>query len=264
MGGGTESERASKRRIDAEAKTSFLAGLRAGLPRDAAARAAGFSIQAFDYARKRDPVFALARTMALDLSAAEARAARGARAEGATPGKIVITPTGGRLLQKRHIRRVTFDDRRKRRFLDHYAGTADAEAACEAAGISYSTYTRHRRTDPEFAAACDEALAIAYAALEAESLRGRLEAQRNLRDGICPAGDIAKEFDRQMKLLERHERKSGGIGMREVGPGGQQRADFQDFLLAADRKLRALGARHGIQADPIRPDPREEPEGDGH
>jgi hypothetical protein len=246
-----------------EAKTRFLEALRAGLPRDEAASAAGFTANAFYYACKSDPVFALARTMALELSAAAGRAARGARAESPPLCEVTITPTGGRLLQKRHIRRVTFDDRRKRLFLDHFAGTADAEAACEAAGICYSTYTRHCRTDAEFAAGCGEALVIAYAAMEAESVRGRLEAQRNLRDGICPTGEMAKEFDRQMKLLERHERKNGGIGPRTVAHGGQQRASFQDFLAAADRKLRALGARHGIQADPIRPDPREEPEDDG-
>jgi hypothetical protein len=261
MGGGIESGRTPKRRIDDEAKACFLKGLRAGLGRDAAAKAAGFSSTAFYYARDRDPVFALAYAWAVDLSAADAHAAR---AVAALPGTGQITPTGGRRLQRRTIRRARFDDRRKRLFLDHFAGTADARAACVAAGICYSTYTQHRRKDPEFAAGCAEALAIAYADMEAESVRTRLEAQRNLRDGICPAGEAAKEFDRQMKLLERHERKGGGIGVRSVAHGGQQRASFQDFLAAADRKLRALGARHGIQADPIRPDPREEPEDGGN
>jgi hypothetical protein len=246
MGGGTESGPDPKRRIDADAKMRFLQGLRAGLPRDDAARAAGFTANAFYHASGKDPVFALARTMALELSAAAGRAARGARGESPPPGEITITPTGGRQLQKRHIRRVTFDDRRKRLFLDHYAGTADAEAACEAAGICYSTYTRHRRTDPEFAAACAEALAIAYAALEAESLRGRLEAQRNLRDGICPAGEIAKEFERQQTLLDRHARRNGGIGLRGVPHGSQQRWSFDDAIALFGKKLRAYGLRRGI------------------
>jgi len=243
------------RRIDEAAKTRFLTGLRAGLKRADAAKAAGFSTTAFYHARERDPVFALAHAWALDLSAADGRAERCVRA---LPGTGEITPTGGRRLQRRHVRRPRFDDRRKRIFLDHYAGTADAEAACAAAGIAYSTFTQHRRKDPEFRAACDEALAIAYAAMEAEALRARLEAQRNLRAGICPAGEAAKEFDRQLKLLERHDRRDGRIGLREVGPGGQQRADFWEFIAAADRKLCALGARHGIHAEPIRP-PRPEP-----
>jgi hypothetical protein len=246
MGRRTESGRAPRRRIDTEAKTRFLEGLRAGLPRDEAARAVGFTANAFYYACGKDPVFALARTMALELSAAAGRAARGARAESPPLCEVTITPTGGRLLQKRHIRRVTFDDRRKRLFLDHFAGTTDAEAACEAAGICYSTYTRHRRTDPEFAAGCAEALAIGYADMEAESLRGRREAQRNLRDGICPAGEAAKEFERQMKLLERYERKHGGIGPRSVPHGAQQRWDFDDAIALFGKRLRAYGLRRGI------------------
>lgn len=253
----TESGRTPKRKVDDAAKARFLEGLRAGLARDAAAQAAGFTANAFYYARKSDPVFALAWAWAHDLSAADAHAARGVAA---LPGTGEIAPTGGRRLQRRRIRRARFDDRRKRLFLDHYAGTADAEAACAAAGICYSTFTQHRRRDPEFAAGCTEALAIAYADMEAESLRLRREAQRNLRDGICPAGEAAKEFDRQMKLLERHDRKHGGIGLREVGRGGERRADIMEVMATADRRLRVLGARHGIHAEPIptgRPSPGE-------
>jgi hypothetical protein len=240
MGGGTESGR---RRVAAEAKARFLTGLRAGLGRDAAAKAAGFTATAFYDARKRDPVFALGCTFAMSLAASDAHAARAAAA---LPGTGDITPTGGRRLQRRNISRARFDDARKRIFLDHYAGTADAEAACAAAGISYATFTQHRRKDPEFAAGCAEALAIAYADMEAESLRARREAQRNLRDGICPAGEAAKEFDRQLKLLERHDRKGGGIGLREAGPGGQQRWTFDDAIALFGKKLRAYGLRRGI------------------
>ena len=246
----------TRRRIDEAAKLCFLAGLRAGLNRDDAASQAGFTANAFYDAARRDPVFALARRWALDLSAADGRAARNVAA---LPGTGEITPTGGRRLQRRHVRRPRFDDRRKRLFLDHYAGTADAEAACAAAGIAPSTFTQHRRKDPEFAAACVEALTIAYADMEAENLRARKEAQRNLRDGIVPAGEAAKEFDRQLKLLERHDRKGGAIGLREVGPGGFQRADIMDTIAWVDRRLRAVGARHGIESDPV-PVPRAEGE----
>jgi hypothetical protein len=238
-----ESGRAPRRRIDAAAKACFLEGLRAGLKRDEAAALAGFTANAFYYARRSDRVFALGWAWAHDLSAADTRAAR---AVAALPGTGEIAPTGGRVLQRRNIRRARFDDGRKRIFLDHYAGTADAHAACAAAGISMSTFTQHRRKDREFAAGCAEALAIAYADMEAESVRGRLEAQRNLRDGICPAGEAAKEFDRQMKLLERHDRKNGGIGLREVPHGSQQRWDFDDAIALFGSKLRAYGLRRGI------------------
>ena len=250
--------KAPRRLIDGAAKLRFLDGLRAGLRRDAAARQAGFSATAFYDARARDPLFARGWAWASELSATDTR---GARAVRALPGSGEIAPTGGRILQRRHIRRARFDERRKRLWLDHFAASADARAACVTAGIAYSTFTQHRRKDPDFAAACTEALAIAYAAMEAESLSQRLAAQRDLRAGICPAGEAAKEFDRQMQLLARYDRKGGGIGFREVGAGGQQRADFSEFIAAADARLRALGARHGIEAEPVRP-PRRAPDDD--
>src|SRR5205085_9289716 len=103
----------------------FLAALRAGLNQHEAAAQAGFTVNAFYDAARRDPLFALARRWALDLSAADGRAARNVAA---LPGTGEIAPTGGRRLQRRPLRRPRFDDRRKRLFLDHYAGTAAAEA----------------------------------------------------------------------------------------------------------------------------------------
>ena len=262
MDGNPEPQR--PHRIDAEAKTRFLEGLRAGLPRDEAARAAGFTANAFYDACRRDPVFALARKLALELSAAEGRAARGPRADSPAPCETVITPTGGRLLQKRHVRRVRFDERRKRIFLDAFATHADAEAACATAGIAYSTYIEHRRNDREFAAAWEEALIVAYAALDAEALRERLEAQRNLRDAIAPGGPPPRDFDKTMRLLDRFDRKGGGIGPRSVPHGAQRRGDFLDGIAWFDDRLRALGARHGIQSDPIRlPPPASDESPDG-
>ena len=258
----TESGRAPRRLIDAEAKACFLGALRAGAARDEAARLAGFSAQAFYDACGRDPVFALARAFALELSAAEGRAAR------AAPGDVVIAPNRNRLLQKRHVRRTRFDDRRKRIFLDHFAVDADAHAACAAAGIACSTYTQHRRKDPEFAAGCDEALLVAYAGLEAEVLRERLEAQRNLRDGIVPAGEAPKHFERNMRVLDRYQRRGGGIGIREVGHGALKRGEFMEGIAWLDESLRGLGIRWDLPAEPIAL-PRSgsdeaAPEGDSH
>ena len=245
------------RRVDAAAKQAFIAALRDGAHREAAAKQAGFSLQAFYYARKQDGLFRQAWLFALELSAIDARAARSA----AAPGDVAIAPNRNRPLQVRAERRRRFDDRRKRIFLDHFAGTADAHAACEAAAISYSAYTAHRRKDAEFAAACDEALAVAVAALEAEAVRQRLEAQRDLREGLCPAGEIAKEFERVMQLLARYDRQGGRPGLREVRYGRMKRWDFHEAIAALDRHLRALGARHGVAAEPIMLPP---PSGDSH
>jgi hypothetical protein len=229
-------------RIDAEAKRSFLAGLRAGRPRDEAAAEAGFTATAFYGARGTDPVFALAWAWATDLSADDARAARAAAARPG-PDEAAIAPNAHRLLQRRPVRRARFDDRRKRRFLDHFAGTADARAAAEAAGVSLSAVGHARRTDDEFARSWDEALAYAYAELEAEAVRQRLEAQRNLRDGLVPVGEMPKEFDRLIRLLARHERRDGRVALRGRGPGREARWSFDDAIALLDRKLRALGAR---------------------
>lgn len=257
MGTSGDSERRKRRRVETEAKALFLAGLRKGLPRDEAAAAAGFTSAAFYYARARDAVFHWAWLWANELSAADEHAARAARAA-PTPG-MVIVPNANRRLQGQRTRRRRFDDDRKRIFLDHFAGTADAHAAAEAAGVGHSTVIQHRRKDAEFAAAWDEALAVAYAQLEAEAVRQRLEAQRNLRDGIVPVGEMPREFDRVLQLLARYRRPDGRIGLREVGPGRERRWSFDEAIVALDAKLRALGARHGIHAEPIAlPAPPEE------
>jgi hypothetical protein len=237
--------RADKKRIDAGAKRVFLAGLRAGLKRDDAAKQAGFTANAFYYARRGDPVFALAWAWAVDLSAADAHAARAAAAP-FDPDAASIGPNARRRLQLRPIRRALFDARRKRIYLDHFGGTADSRAAAAAAGVAPCTVSAHRRSDPEFAAAEAEALGLAYASLEAEAVRQRLVAQRKLREGLCPAGEIAQEFDRVIRLLARYERKSGRIGLRGPGHGREGRMSFDEAIALLDRKLRALGARSGV------------------
>lgn len=249
--GGDDSEQPTQRRIDGTAKAAFLAALRTGLKRDDAAAHAGFTATAFYYARRRDRVFDLACAWAMDLSAADERSARAAADPlAAIPGDVAIAPNSNRALQARPVRRPLFDDRRKRIFLDHFAGTADAHAAAAAAGVAYVTVTQHRRKDAEFAVAWDEALAVAYAALEAEVVRQRLDAQRNFRDGLCPTGEIATEFERVMKLLARYDRGGGRIGLRQIGQGGEKRATFDEAIEWLDRKLEALGVRRNLLPPP--------------
>jgi hypothetical protein len=250
---GEGDSRPPRRRVDEAARLAFLAALRDGAPRDEAAARAGFTSAAFYYARERDPLFRQAWLWALELSAADARAAAASRP---APGPdCVIAPNAHRPLQRRTLRRRLFDDRRKQIFLDHFAGTADGHLAAAAAGIGYSTVLQHRRKDPAFAAAWDEALAVAVAQLEAEAVRQRLEAQARFRDGLVPTGEMAREFDRVMQLLARYRRPDGRIGLREVGPGRERRWSFDEAIEALDAKLRALGARHGLHAEPILPPP---------
>jgi hypothetical protein len=82
--------------------------------------------------------------------------------------------------------------------------------------------------------------------LEAEAVRQRLEAQRRFSENLEPAGEIAQEFERVMKLLARFDRRDGRVGRREVGHGSRQRWTFDEAIRALDKKLNALGIRRGV------------------
>jgi len=257
----SDSNRPRARRIDRDARVTFVTALRQGATRADAARQAGFTYPAFYNARRRDPLFKVAWIWALEACAAEERARRRTSSLNAAIDGIELSPNNKRLLQPRRVRFVRFTPARKQLFLDHFAGTADVVASAEAAGVHISTVYKHRRLDPEFATGWDEALAHAYAELEAEAVRQRLEAQRNLRDGIIPKGEMPKEFDRVIRLLSRYERKDGRIGIRERGPGREARWSFDDAIALLDRKLRALGVRYDVivpEDTPLLPGPKEE------
>lgn len=247
----------SRRLIDAAVKARFLGALRAGARREAAAAACGFPLSSFYTARGRDPLFHLAWHWARDLAAIDERGGELAlrTAEGET---VRIAPGNRRLLQRRRMSWVRFTESRQQIYLDHFAGTADAEAAAAAAGVSSATVEAHGRKHPEFAALCDETLRFAYAKLEAEAVRQRLEAQARLRENLVPTGemaqefargDVAAEFERVMKLLARYDRRDGRVARREVGRGHQRRWTFEEAIAALDKRLRALGLRHGIADD---------------
>jgi hypothetical protein len=249
MGGNSDSQAAPRRLIDDEARRRFLEALRAGATRETAAEASGFPLGSLYNVRARDPVFRMAWEWAMDLYCIEGRAGELARPSAdAQPGDGVavrIAPQGGRLLQRRTMTWVRFTPSRQQIFLDHFAGTADAHAAAAAAGVSYATVRSHYRRNPEFAAAWHEALRIAYATLEAEAVRQRLEAQRRLADNIEPAGEMAREFDRVMKLLARWDRREGRVGARDRRPG-PGRWTFDEAIAALDKRLRDLGVRRGL------------------
>ncbi len=211
--------------IDDEAKGLFLAGLKRGLSMEDAARNAGHSPGGFWKARKRDPAFDEAVEEMLELSN--------------TPR--FVAPGNGRRWQLKRIRRLRFVAWRKQVFLSHLAGTCDLTAAAEAAGVSPSTVHRHLARDPDFAALFQAALQQGYPLLEAEALRQRLEAQRLLREGMLPAGEIPQEFERVLKLLQRWDRRDGQLGPRRIAPGRRQPMSFEQAIAELDRYLAALG-----------------------
>jgi hypothetical protein len=256
------------RLIDTAAKARALAALRAGATRAQAAAAAGFPLKSLYGARRRDPVFSLAWAWAIELAAVDERggalARGGARRGGGAAARIV--PQVGRLLQRRRMRWVRFTEARQQIFLDHFAGTADAGAAADAAGVSYHTVRAHYRRNPEFAAAWHEALRLAYATLEAEAVRQRLEIQQRLQGSLAPTGEAALEFERVMKLLARWDRREGRIGPRERQPGGERRWTFDEAIATLDKRLRDLGVRRRLlppdgEAPEPEPEPKPEPGG---
>lgn len=243
---GVESGRPGRRLVGEEAKACFLEALRSGAGRERAAAAAGFALASFYNVRARDRVFRLAWMWALDLVAIDERGGElSRRAAAGGPGDR-IAPTRGRLLQRQRMSWVKFTEARQQIYLDHFAGTADAEAAAAAAGVSTHAVDAHARKHPEFAELAGEALRLAYAKLEAESVRQRLEAQRRLSANLEPTGELTREFERAMKLLGRYDRRDGRIAAREVGRGHEQVAGFDEAIEALDRKLRALGVRRSI------------------
>ncbi len=240
-----ESAQTPRRLIDAPTMACFLAALRRGARRAEAAHAVGFHLNALQNARVRDPLFRLAWGWAEDLVAADLSAARNAATsadedEDGVP--IRYASQGGRILQRRRMSWLRFTPERQRRFLDHFAGTADAGAAAQAAGVCIQTVNNHRRRDPEFAPAYQEALELAYLKLQAEALRQRHEARQRLRDGLMPEGEMSEDFDRVMQLLRYWKRRDGGLGPRPAGLRGRSWT-FDEAMELLEKKMLALGVK---------------------
>jgi hypothetical protein len=234
-----------QRRIDAAAKAKFLAALRRGLRREDAAAEAGFTLMGFYGARSRDPAFKSEWTEALAATAAAERRVS-PPAEG---GEVRIVPANRRVLQRRRMRQVRFDEGRRQIFLAHFSWSCDAKAAAAEAGVHEATVHNARRTDPGFAEQYRETLEHAYVGLEAEALRQRVEAQQRLRSVLeaepasSPpvAGEIALEFDRVLKLLARWDRKSHR-SPRTASAGGRRRVwTFEAAMDLLEDRLKALG-----------------------
>ena len=215
--------------IGTEARRRFLAAVRAGARLEDAAATAGYSLSHFYKQRRRDPRFR--------------REWKSALAESATRERALIRPNGRRRLQRRRMRHVAFDPPRQEAFLNHFAGCGDAREAAAVAGVDHSTVYKHRRKDPVFAAEFDVALDQAYVRLRVEAVRQRLEAQRRLRkaaeDGV-PTGEVAEEFERVIKLLDRWDRRNGQAGMRSTTPEKRRALSFDEGMRLLERKLRNL------------------------
>ncbi|HYI40370.1 MAG TPA: hypothetical protein VE053_08635 [Allosphingosinicella sp.] len=234
------------RQIGADAKGVFLTGLRDGLCREDAAAVAGFSLTGFYGARRRDPAFAAEWKAALALPPAAERRARAYEDR----GEVRIAPANRRLFQRRRRRNVRFDAERREIYLVHFIATGDRVAAAKEAGVSPSTVDYHRRNDPAFAEAHQEALESCYVRLEVEAVRLRIAAKARLRAAVEAAGDSPSrallaeegaEFDRTMKLLDRLDRKPRRPESRFT-PGGRRQAwTFDQAIRLLGKRMDALG-----------------------
>lgn len=223
------SGKTNQKRIGARAKRRFIRALQAGAPLEAAATAAGFSLYGFYGQRKRDPLFARRWAAALR-SSGEAE-------------RVFVRGNNRRRLQRRRMRHLRFDLERQEIFLNHFAGCGDAREAAAVAGVDHSTVYVHRRKDPVFAAGFHEALEQCYARLEVEAVSQRLEAQKRLRRALdegVPTGEVAEEFERVLKLLERWDRRNGRVGVRAASPEKRQALSFDEAIALLERKLRNL------------------------
>lgn len=79
----------------------------------------------------------------------------------------VVQGGNARRVQVRAARKDGFSAAKRQVFLDHLAGCSNVTRAAAAAGVSAVTINYHRRRDPAFKQACQEALDAGYLALEA-------------------------------------------------------------------------------------------------
>jgi hypothetical protein len=223
------SGRKGQKRISAHAKRVFVRAVQAGARLEAAAAAAGHSLEGFYGLRSRDPLFKRRWAAAMQSSGEAERA--------------VVRGNNRRRLQRRRMRHLRFDTARQEVFLNHFAGCGDAREAAAVAGVDHSTVYKHRRKDPVFAAGFAEALEQCYARLEVEAVSQRLKAQQRLRRALdegLVTGEVSEEFERVMTLLNRWDRRSGRPGVRAVAPEKRQPLSFDEAVALLERKLRNL------------------------
>jgi hypothetical protein len=196
----------------------------------AAARAAGFAVQTLYNCRGKNALFR--------------EAWDGAVEESGRP--MLVAPGPGRRWQLKRMRRNRFTAERKEIYLAHFAATCDHVASAEAAGVSSHTVYDHRRRDPAFRQAWQEALEQGYARLEAEVLRQRLAAMEKLRviadEAATPelARMVAEEFERAICLLREYRRSLGTSG--KAAPT-QSKWSFEAAFEALEKELTVFGLR---------------------
>jgi|GEM_PF-2381242 len=223
-------------RFGAEHMAQVVIALRAGATFAVAAKAAGFSARTAERWRERSPAFAEA--------CADAAAA-------SDVPRLVAVSDGKGGYKVRRGRRHKFTEARKKAFLEHFAATLDAVAAAEIAEVCFATVYAHRRTDPAFAAAWEEAAAIGIARLGEEAARQRLAAMDRLRvdgDKQVPRDESDREFEKTMTFLRIYGARKGGGGGGGAGGPPLTKWSFEEAFAALDRELEVFRRKRAREA----------------
>jgi len=155
-----------------------------------------------------------------------------------------VTQAGNqRPVQIRAERKDGFTEDKRQVFLDHLAGCCNVRRSAAAAGVSDVTVNYHRRRDPVFAQACEQALETGYQMLEAALL------ERAARGGDYVPGEGAEavpgpekiDTETGLRLLALRWR---GMGQR-TGKAGRPatRVTEKELNEAILRRMALLGER---------------------
>ena len=167
-----------------------------------------------------------------------------------------VCGSGGRRIQARAARgsrqaaprRNSFTEAKRRKFLSHFAATANAKGAARAAGVAHSTVYAWRAKDEPFRAAWNEALAQGYARLEAELVRRSKQSLGVKADAKSVAGHAIVDPATALKVLESY-RRNGDRRPGEILAGPY---DLDQVRARLEAKMKALGliGDGGEPADP--------------
>lgn len=229
-----------------KAMGAFIAAVEGGALIEEAAAAAGVALSTLYYRRENDPAFAATWDAAVEKSA----------------GPVLVLGQCGRIYQMQRARRVRFTRERKQIFLDHFSGSCNLEAAAAAAGVSTSTVREHLRTDPAFAEAFQEALALGYTLLEAEAVRQQRATQEKYRIDPDPdAAEQAKSFEQCMQLLRQWKRRDGTLGARAWSREHLTKWSFDAAFEALEKELQVFKTRTDLGDVPEYDEDEEPPAG---
>jgi len=221
------------------AEVAFLVALRGGAGVAAAAAEAGVALSTLYCRRRRDPLFDSAWSLA-------AEASSGWRWDEETGRKVRSAGT---------VRRLRFAGRRRAAFLAVLERDCNTDRAAGETGVNPATVRRHLQADPEFGRDAGEALRRGFEALGREREAAWAAIRAGIASGegqweIVPRGRITSDFDEQMRLMARYERRDGTLGPRRVRHGWMRSMSFEDAIVLLDRKLRWMGVEVGEPSGP--------------